>query len=147
MLWLVPSARVAWTRTARTINERGGKFIEYGLKIVEKNGRRMISRESVDHTPLFSVAIKKSALENVLQSYKSTVDPDETSPAELQFFDTIVNSWRNQAKALPQERRAIKATKSSGTMGSHSRPTAQELSSIFDRMNTLKNRFVPPSNT
>ncbi len=132
--------------TAKVTNEKGGKFIEYGIKIVEKNGQRIISREPIDHTPLFSVAIKKAELENLLASYETADSPTEASSSELDFFKTILASWRAQAKALPAERRRFNK-KNKNQNAADPLPSNRELEAIFTRMEKLAHRFAEPSNT
>lgn len=135
--------------TTEKINRQGGHHIEYGVRITQTAGKKKLSREPIDKAPLFYVAIKKSQFDRLLDSY-NTDDGNISSAslAEIEFFQNVITSWREQINALPTKK-PLPARH--GSANRHRLPepaiSSKELLDAFKRMEILKNRFTSPSNT
>jgi hypothetical protein len=87
------------------------------------------------NVPFFYVAITKAELDNVVENYTQETDLTMVSPAELTFFKTVLQSWREQIAAIPDPK--------PGAQTRHSKHpiTKQQLEKTFQDLETLAKRF------
>jgi hypothetical protein len=121
--------------TTENANRKGGKHIEYGARIYEKDGRKKLVREPIDNVPFFYVAITKAELDSVIESYGKETDPAAASAAETAFFKTVLQSWREQIAAIPDPKPGMRPRP-----GEHP-IVKKQLEKAFRDMETLAKRF------